>query len=231
MRLEYGWHFFIMKDLKGLRFRRLSVIERNGINNFGNIIWKCKCDCGKTHNVASSKLIQGKVGSCGCYAKEIRINQLQKHGLTTGGKPRTFIIWNGMKSRCFNPKNISFKSYGGRGITICNEWLLFENFHNWAINNGYLKTLTIDRIDNDGNYEPKNCVWINSIDNKKKQRSARYITIFHQTKNINDWCKFLNISKSTAYKYLNNNELSFIKLCEEKLTGKGQVYFAKKIKG
>lgn len=194
------------KDLTGKRFGRQIAIKQVGINKYGNYLWLCKCDCGKEHIVPSGKLVQGKSTSCGCYALEVKTKSLEKHGITTGGKPRTFIIWNGMKARCNNPKSTSYKSYGGRGIKICDEWMAFENFHNWAIINGYSDGLTIDRIDNNGNYEPCNCRWISATENKKNQRKTRYITIEGETKSISEWCKSLHLSKSTFYKNLNNGE-------------------------
>jgi len=160
-----------IKDLSGIRFGRQIAIEPVGKNKYRNILWLCKCDCGNEHVVPSGKLIQGKSKSCGCVRRENSTKMLEKHGITTGGKPRTFIIWNGMKARCFNKKSISFKSYGARGITVCNEWLKFENFHNWAINNGYLDTLEIDRINPDGNYEPDNCRFVTPHYNRTHQRS------------------------------------------------------------
>lgn len=205
-----------MSDITGQKFNRLVAIEPHSKNKWGNVVWKCKCECGNEHLAAEGKLKQGKVKSCGCLAKELHIKQLETHGLTTGGKPRTFIIWNGMKYRCLNPKSDSYQSYGGRGIKICEEWLNFEKFHDWAINNGYSDELSLDRIDNDKNYEPSNCKWVTPSENYKKQRNARYITIENITLNVNDWCKYLKISKPTAYKYLNVNNETFI----EKFTPK-----------
>ena len=214
-----------MKDLMGQRFGRQVVIKRAGINKFRNILWLCHCDCGKEHIVPSEKLIQGKSKSCGCLAHDIHVKQFETHGITTGGKPRTFIIWNGMKARCLNPKSTTYPAYGGRGILVCKEWLTFENFHNWAMANGYADNLTIDRIDNNGNYEPDNCRWLDAITNRKMQRSAKYITICGITKNISDWCKELNISKTIAYKYLHSSNEAFIQFC------KGQQYLINKFLG
>lgn len=207
-----------IRDLTGMRFGRQIAIRQAGKNAYGNILWLCKCDCGNEHTVASGKLVSGKSKSCGCLAEDVRRAMLTKHGITSHGKkPRTFIIWNGMKARCFNPKCISYKSYGGRGITICDEWLTFENFHKWAINNGYSDGLQIDRIDNNGNYEPNNCQWVNAHDNRVKQRKNRYITVSGETRTISDWIRVTGVSKSTAYKYLNKGETEFIKLIEARL--------------
>lgn len=213
-----------MDNLAGKKFGRLQVVKRAGVTKWGNVNWLCKCDCGNEHIAAADKLKKGKVKSCGCYKKEMSIRQLEKHGITTGGKPRTLVIWNGIKARCLNPNSISYKSYGARGIRICDEWLQFENFHNWAIENGYQESLTIDRINNDGNYEPSNCQWVNPEVNKRKQRNVRSISIQGETKSVSQWCKDLKISKSTAYKYLNKSEKDFV----DYVSGKGQIYFINK---
>ena len=127
-----------MRDLTGQKFGRLTAIKPVGSNKYGNKLWQCECECGKLHVAASGKLVQGKVRSCGCLAYEIRVKQLEKHGITTGGKkPRTLTIWAGMKARCYYTKSTSYKNYGARGITVCEEWLNFENFHNWVMSNGY----------------------------------------------------------------------------------------------
>lgn len=210
------------RDLTNIRFGRQIAIKQVRKNNWGNIVWLCECDCGNKHEVPSSKLIQGKSKSCGCLRKDNSTKMLEKHGITTGGKPRTFIIWNGMKARCFNPKATSYKSYGKKGVSVCDDWLEFENFHNWSISNGYQDGYEIDRIDSLGNYEPKNCRWVPMSDNRKRQRTMRYIEIYGEKRNISEWCRLFKISKSTAYKYLNVSEDDFIKF------GKGQTYFVGK---
>lgn len=216
-----------MRDLTGQRFGRLVAISVSGKNKYGNLIWLCECDCGNKHNVPSGKLVQGKSKSCGCLARETHTRLLERHGITTGGKPRTFIIWNGMKARCYNPNATSYKSYGARGISICDEWLGengFENFHNWAISNGYDDGLEIDRIDNDGNYEPDNCQWVTKHENRMKQRNMRYFEVNGIRLNISQWCRLLNISKSTAYKRLNNSEECFIELLKKRIEKQPSVF-------
>ena len=217
-----------MRDLTNMRFGQQVAIRPCGKNKSGNILWLCKCDCGNTHVVPSGKLVQGKSKSCGCYRRKNSTCMLEKHGITTGGKPRTFIIWNGMKSRCLNHNSTSYKNYGGRGISICDEWLVFENFHNWAMANGYKDWLQIDRIDNDGNYEPSNCRWVTRKENMRNCSYNHYIEIMGMRKIVSDWIKELGISKTTAYKYLKISDKAFV---EYVINKKGQIYFINKFIG
>ncbi len=96
-------------------------------------------------------------------------------GCTTGQtKTKLYSCWGCMKGRCLNPNNTNYKNYGGRGITICPEWTeSYIAFRDWALHNGYQKGLEIDRIDNNGNYEPSNCRWVTNLDNKRKQRRTK----------------------------------------------------------
>ena len=159
-------------DLTGKRFGRLIVIERaeNYISPQGQARkrWLCKCDCGNDVIVPASALINGESKSCGCLQKEIAKNTFTQHGKWGS---RLHRIWASMKTRCYNRKSRSYKWYGGRGITICDEWMnSFQAFYDWAMANGYRDDLSIDRIDVNGNYEPSNCRWITIIEQQKNKR-------------------------------------------------------------
>lgn len=204
---------YYFKDITGLKFGKLTVLSKEGHTKNRNITWLCQCDCGRQKVYPSGKLLSGRATNCGCEALNIKRKVASKHGLLAGTTPRTFICWNGMKARCLNPNCLQYKDYGGRGIKICDEWLSFENFHNWAINNGYSDDLTIERIDVNGNYTPDNCKWIPRKEQAKNTRRNHYVTIDGTTKIVSDWIRDLKIDKSKAYKILRSGEEAFIEYC------------------
>lgn len=178
-------------DLTGKRFGRLTVVSKQGK------MWVCDCDCGTKGKLNQAySLMSGAVVSCGCYLKE----KSTKHGKST---ERLFHIWRGIIERCYNPQTERYSYYGGRNITVIDEWRGnpdgFLTFYNWAINNGYKKDLTIDRINNDGNYEPNNCKWSTNIEQANNRRTNSYITFKQTTKTLADWCRDLNISYKTTW--------------------------------
>ena len=151
-------------DLIGQRFGKVTVIEKVGRSKHKTILWRCLCDCGNMTTAQTSDLRMGKVKSCGC--------NIFKDRQTLGGKPtRIYRIWKNMKKRCYNQNNKDFKYYGARGIKVCDPWRNnFGEFHRWAIKNGYNDNLSLDRIDNDGNYEPENCRWTTMKEQAKHRR-------------------------------------------------------------
>lgn len=120
---------------------------------------KYRCFCGKEFITEIGQVTSKKTKSCGCYRLFLRHTQCNTHGKT---HTRLFSVWRGIKQRCNNLNDSSYQYYGGRGITVCEEWKNdFEKFYNWSLANGYTDELTIDRINPDGNYEPDNCRWVN----------------------------------------------------------------------
>lgn len=164
-------------DLTGQRFGHFQVIESAGVHRSpcGSTaaLWLCRCDCGNVVAVIGKNLRSGKSTNCGCVRKVTLPASVRTHGDSYGC--RLYRIYNDMLTRCYNPAATHYHRYGGRGITVCVEWLeSYETFRSWALANGYRDDLTIDRRDNDGNYEPGNCRWV-TIKENCRNRSHDYL--------------------------------------------------------
>lgn len=175
------------RDLRGRRFGLLKVVSRNR-KKTGGEYWDCRCKCGNTKTVLASNLLTLKTQSCGCLQKQRASEATRTHGES---KTRLYGIWKGMRNRCYNPNVRSYKDYGGRGIVVCQEWQEYEGFRKWALENGYDDTLTIERKNCDGNYEPTNCEWIPLPEQGKNTRKNRYIEYDGKRMTLTEWSRYL----------------------------------------
>jgi hypothetical protein len=189
-------------DRTGRQYGRLTVTGKALANSSKHIQWKCLCKCGKKVTVFGSNLSNGNTVSCGCY----RLEQLAKcrakrtkHGESN---TRLYRTWLNMKSRCYNSNSANYHSYGKCGIKVCKEWRkCFVTFRNWALANGYSDDLTIDRIDNDGDYFPENCRWVTKAEQQRNKRNS----VYFQSTLLIDIAQFVDISYMTLWFRLRQN--------------------------
>jgi hypothetical protein len=180
---------------KGTRYGRLVATGkyelRKGTKN-QNAYFECNCACGNVVWVRGNQLRYGSTLSCGCYGKEQRKKATSKHNLSN---TRLYRIWNNMRTRCNKEYSDNYALYGERGISVCEDWDNtedgFENFYMWSIRNGYSDNLTIDRVDNNGNYCPENCRWVTQHEQTRNKRNNRYYQI--------DGCKKLLVDIATEH--------------------------------
>lgn len=194
-----------------MSFGRLSVIGYAGNNKHRSAMWLCQCRCGNVVKVKGAQLRRGRTKSCGCLqrdtasklAKEYNSSQNYKspsHLIHGGAKTRIYGIWNKMKQRCGNPNYEHFERYGGRGITVCAEWMNdFEAFRDWSMANGYSDSKSIDRIDNDKGYSQDNCRWV-STQQQVRNRSVT-VSLDHngQVKTLKEWADEYGINYKLAH--------------------------------
>lgn len=187
-------------NLMGQQFGRLTVIGK-GDNKGKYTTWLCKCDCGNIKCIRTDQLRSGSVVSCGKHQYEHLKNRKYKYPIDVRNR-RIRNIWHGMLNRCNDKNNKEYKNYGGRGIIVCEEWYDYVSFARWALNNGYSCNLTIDRIDNNGNYEPSNCKWSTIHEQHNNRQNSRYETINGITKTVSEWAKEYGLYANTVYRRL-----------------------------
>ena len=183
------------KDLSGEKYGRLLVIERHGSSACQKATWLCQCDCGNTTIVTTGSLHNGNTSSCGCLYKEVRPYTARKHGES---QTRLYSIWKAMNKRCNNNNTGRWNRYGGRGITVCKEWQDdYIPFRDWSLQNGYSDNLSIDRINNDGNYEPSNCRWATTTQQANNTSHNVWIKHDGRIQSMSQWGAELGIPIST----------------------------------
>lgn len=188
-----------------MKFGRLTVISYENTRNQRSV-WKCICDCGNTTCVTSNELKSGHTTSCGCYRNELARERALKHGFS---KSKLLNKWKGMISRCENKKDVNYKNYGARGITVCNEWHDYETFCKWAYANGFdesksKREMTLDRIDVNGNYEPSNCRFADWTLQQRNKRTNRCIEYNGEKHCVSEWAELTGINYRTILNRLNN---------------------------
>ena len=194
-------------DLTGKKFGKLTVVKRveDHIQKSGapKAMWLCKCECGGERIAYGQALRASKVIDCGCGYHDQQSVRSREQATTHGGSgTRLYRIWRAMRERCLVPRCKEYKHYGARGISVCDEWLDFANFRDWAMRNGYDPAAergksTIDRIDVNGNYEPNNCRFVDMAAQNRNTRRSWMIEYNGKTQCISDWARELGIKRLT----------------------------------
>lgn len=200
-----------IRDITGQKFNMLTAIriaERNPLK------WECKCDCGNLCIVRAGNIINGKQKSCGCLSH--KGNPIHGQCYT-----RVYRIYAKIKRRCFVKDDPAYPRYGGRGITMCDEWKdSFENFSEWAYANGYADNLSIDRIDNNGSYTPENCRWSDLYCQANNKRNNVIYCYEGKTQTLPNWCREKNMSYKAVW-YRLSKGWPFEKAISTPVTRKG----------
>lgn len=184
-------------DLTGERFGHWTVISKGVKKTSGDTYWLCRCDCGKLKEVRGKSLRRGRSTNCGCS------NRWKRFGGAMGENPRLAKTWQNMMQRCYNSEAPNYHRYGGRGITVCDEWHDFRNFVAWAEKSGYDKNAprgccTIDRINNNAGYSPANCRWVSVSTQENNKRTNVYLTVGETTRTIAQWARDIGLHPSTV---------------------------------
>jgi len=182
-------------DLTNQKFNSLFVIKIHSERKNNETQWFCVCDCGNQSIVRSSYLRSGHTKSCGClqtkHRQQPNIHTVKHNHCSKGKTTQTYTSWSAMKSRCYNANDEHFHNYGGRGIKVCDRWL--DSFENFLADMGERpKGMTLDRIDNNGNYEPENCRWADAPTQKHNSRQTKLTPLAAR---VIKYCKFPNYTQ------------------------------------
>lgn len=178
----------------GMRFGRLTAVEEIDTGGIGRTQWLFVCDCGKQKILPTNYVTTGNTKSCGCLNRNSPLKKRpKKHGYCG---TRIYRCWQGMKRRCAE-KSKDHVLYFDRGIRVCEEWKDFECFYEWAMSHGYSDNLTLDRVNNDGNYEPSNCRWATAKEQANNKSTSLRIEHLGMTKTLAEWADYYGIKNST----------------------------------
>jgi len=194
------------KDVTGVRSGLMVAIKIVGKRGGANL-WECICDCGNTTHAIATQILRGEKTSCGCKKKHKRkprpdVAERSKMLMTTHGMTgeRVYDTWRSMKHRCENERSKDYPRYGGRGISVCDEWSKsFESFYEYMGDRP--EGTTIDRIDTNGNYEPNNVRWATNIQQGNNRRTNNYVEVNGTTKTVTEWAREYGLEpKTLAYR-------------------------------
>lgn len=186
------------RNIVGNKYGKLTVIAEAGQSEDRHFLSLVRCECGNEFITKDTLLIKGRISHC----IQCKTSACKTHGMS---KDRLFFIWQSMKARCNNPNKSVYKHYGGRGIRVCDEWnTSFENFRDWAFSNGYSETLSIDRIDVNGNYEPSNCRWTTMLEQARNRRDNVMLDYEGQLTPITKVAELTGIDAHTIYARIHN---------------------------
>ena len=187
----------------GQTFNRLTVIayEVDRREKYGRTRWIVRCECGTLKSVEPRRVISGNTMSCGCLKSENTVAFNKKTKVKHGGRrDRLYTIWHNMKQRCFGTTYKDYPQWGGRGITVCDEWRNdYSEFKRWALSNGYDEGLSLDRIDVNGDYDPSNCRWVDWHTQAKNRTNSMNFEVNGELKNLADLADEYGIKYGTLY--------------------------------
>lgn len=182
------------KDLSGQVFGRLTVLSLHGFDERNKSHWNCRCSCGERAVVEGHKMTIGKTKSCGCFRSEVTAKRLTTHGHAGKIRGQEYKTWEGMLRRCNCRSSSRYSRYGGRGIKVCERWSSFENFlSDMGSHPG--GEFSIERIDNNGNYEPANCRWATREEQGSNKRNNIHITFRGETLTVSQWARRIGMSR------------------------------------
>lgn len=195
----------IRREITGQKFGKLLVISFDSIRNQKSY-WNCRCECGTEKVVCGASLVRGLTVSCGCGRRDGKRTFIKNKNL--------YMVYNSMVARCTKENNKDYKNYGSRGIKVSEEWKDFKVFQEWALNNGYEKGLTLDRIDNNSGYSKENCRWVTNKENCNNKNNHNLLTYDGTTLNLTQWAEKLGIKVTTLHNRLYRSKRSLKDIIE-----------------